>query len=60
MFDIPSVFPQTIRMDEAHRKALQTNQELFTSDLVISDELFDSLVRSGVFTESMVDEIKVC
>ena len=58
MFDIPSVFPQT--MDEAGRKALQRNQELLTKDLVISDELFAALVRSRIFTESMVDEIKVC
>ena len=53
MFDIPSVFPQTFAKDIIFTEILRKN-------IIVNDELFSHLVQRGVFTDSMVDEIKVC
>ena len=60
LFDMPSVFPQTIAMDEMHRKILQSNRELLVRDLYYHTDLCDHLVKHGVFTVHVMDEIKVC
>ena len=65
MFDIPSVFPQTLPLDEIHLKILQRNQEAImrTQSLINMDlcaQLCAHLVQSDVFTVNMVDKIKVC
>ena len=58
MFDIPSVFPQTLAKDEALGKILQRNQELLVRDLVIDWKLFEEL--RDVFATSVVLNIEVC
>ena len=47
-------------MDEKHRKALRSNRVALVRDLIVNEELFAHLEQSDVFTDSMVDEIKVC
>ena len=58
MFDIPSVFPQIIAMDETLRESIQRNQELLVRSLVMDKELFE--VLSDLFDTSVVLKIKVC
>ena len=58
MFDIPSVFPQTIAMDETHRNILQRNHEYLMKNLVIDEKLFEEL--RVVFSTSVVLTITVC
>ena len=55
MFDIPSVFPQTI-----HREILQRNKEDLVRDLVVDGKLFLQMQLSDVCTDRMEEEIKVC
>ena len=55
MFDMPSVFPQTIAMDEMRRKILQRNRDFY-----FHRDLCDHLVQHGVFPVHMMNEIKVC
>ena len=54
MFDIPSVFPQAIQ------EILRRNKEDLVRDLVVDDFLFLLLQLSGVCTDRMEEEIKVC
>ena len=62
MFDIPFVFPQT--MDEIQREILRTNHRDFMTTLVddknLCAQLCTHLVRNGVFTGSVMNELKVC
>ena len=62
MFDIPSVFPQT--MDETHRKILQKNEYALLRNFVDNADLCATLcahlVDNHVFTVTMVDAIMVC
>ena len=58
MFDIPSVFPQT--MDVRHMEILQSMQEVLVGNLVVNDELIFQLERGGVSTVGMKHEEKVC
>ena len=60
MFDMTSVFPQTIAMIETHSAILQRNRGLFERDIVIDEDLCAHLLQSGVFPVRMMDEIKVC
>ena len=60
MFDIP-VFPQTITMDEIHRKILDTTHRSYLEEEVdVSDKVLSHFVQSDVFTDSMAKAIKVC
>lgn len=45
-------------MDEGHKKILQRNRTNLMRDLEPSD-LYDRLLEKGVFTQDMIDEIKV-
>ena len=45
-------------MDEMHKKILQRNRTNLVRDLKPSD-LYDRLLEKGVFTQDMIDEIKV-
>lgn len=45
-------------MDERHKKILQRNRTNLMKDLDPSD-LYDRLLEKGVFTQDMIDEIKV-
>lgn len=45
-------------MDERHKKILQRNRTNLMRDLDPSD-LYDRLLEKGVFTQDMIDEIKV-
>lgn len=45
-------------MEERHKKILQRNRTNLVSDLEPSD-LYDRLLEKGVFTQDMIDEIKV-
>lgn len=45
-------------MEERHRKILQRNRSSLVKDLDPS-ALYDGLIEKGVFTQDMVDEIKV-
>ena len=47
-------------MDQNNRSILHRNLELLVSNLVIDEKFCIRLVRSGMVTVSMVDEIKVC
>ena len=60
MFDILSVFPQTVTMDETHKNVLQRNKDALVKDLFVYKDFCDPFVHAGVFTVAIVDEIKVC
>lgn len=45
-------------MEERHKKILQRNRTNLVRDLDPSD-LYDGLLEKGVFTQDMIDEIKV-
>lgn len=45
-------------MEERHKKILQRNRTNLVSDLDPSN-LYDGLLEKGVFTQDMIDEIKV-
>ena len=54
MFDIPYVFPQAIQ------EILRRNEEDLVRDLVVDDKLLLEMHLSGVCTDRMEEEIKVC
>ena len=60
MFDILSVFPQTVTMDETHKNVLRRNKDALVKDLFVYKDFCDPFVQADVFTVSDVDEIKVC
>ena len=68
MFDILSVFPQTVTMDEpqtvtmdeTHKNILRRNKDALVRDLFVYKDFCEPLVQAGVFTVAIVDEIKVC
>ena len=45
-------------MDPKHRSVLQRNRVTLVVDLKPS-ELYDGLLEKGIFTQDMIDEIKV-
>ena len=47
-------------MDEKHREILRSNRVDLVRDLVVNEDLFSHLVQGDVFTDSIVEEIKVC
>ena len=60
MFDILSVFPQTVTMDETHKNILRINKDAHVRDLFVYKDFCGPFLQAGVFTVTIVDEIEVC